>query len=121
MSNVSTASSVDSTATTGNAVQYPEEHPEVDAFMNLDSDRHVEKRDTLPPSTQLGYEDPESDEYRLRVRAIMEGKEGEPVHVPKIMKERSVTIGDLVALKGPATRTRGRERADGSSTSRGLR
>ncbi|PQE15681.1 BRCT domain-containing protein [Rutstroemia sp. NJR-2017a BBW] len=121
MSNVSTASSVDSTATTGNPVQYPEEHPEVDAVMNLDGDRYGEKRDVLPPSTQLGYEDPESDEYRLRVRAIMEGKEGEPVHLPRVMKERSATIGDFVALKGPATRTRGRERADGSSTSRGLR
>ncbi|KAM3083782.1 protein kinase activating protein dpb11 [Clarireedia jacksonii] len=121
MSNVSTASSVDSTATTGNAVQYPEERPEVDALMNLDGGRHVEKRDTLPPSTQLGYEDPESDEYRMRVRAIMEGKEGEPVQMPKVMKERSVTIGGLVAPKGPAARTRGREKADSSSALMGLR
>jgi len=121
MSNVSTAStghsratSIDSTATHGNPVEYPRasinEKPavvddEYEDFMSLrGSRRALEYEDNQPPLTQLQYEDPESKEHRNKVMAIMEGKEIDPTR-SGLTKEKSRTIGDLVEEK-PKTRTR---------------
>lgn len=121
-SNVSVASSVDSTATHGNPVEYPktphagierlpsiDDHNEYDDFMEPESNRGRKTNtndDTQPPPTQLQYEDPESIEYRARAIAMMEGKDVDaaPGQKRKGMKERSKTIGDLVEEKQPRTR-----------------
>ncbi|KAB8295906.1 hypothetical protein EYC80_008727 [Monilinia laxa] len=129
LSNVSTASlasSVDSTATTGHAVIYPEEssnndHENADAsqdemneFMNLQGDRGRITKE-VPPATQLEYCDKEGEEYRMRVEGIMEGKEKEAIE--REMKEkakrglsRKGTIGDFSKGNGAGagTRTSGR-------------
>ncbi|KAI9649188.1 protein kinase activating protein dpb11 [Ciborinia camelliae] len=131
LSNVSTASiasSVDSTATTGHAVIYPQnpsdnphdpnEAPdEINEFMNLQGDRE-KIAEPVPPATQLGYLDQEGEEYRMRVEGIMEGKEKEAIE--REMKEkakakrvlgRKGTIGDFSTrnLKdGAGMRTSGR-------------
>ncbi|RAL68560.1 hypothetical protein DID88_007285 [Monilinia fructigena] len=129
LSNVSTASlasSVDSTATTGHAVIYPEEssnedhengnasQDEINEFMNLQGDRGRITKE-VPPATQLEYCDKEGEEYRMRVEGIMEGKEKEAIE--REMKEkakrglsRKGTIGDFSKGNGTGagTRTSGR-------------
>jgi len=108
---LSRASSVDSTATHGNPVEWPSnshftgsakttsaqyiaERNHIERFMDAGNDRNLEKDvDSQPPSTQLEYDDPESREYQERVLARMKGEKVEGRKAP--VKERSATLGDV--------------------------
>jgi DNA replication regulator DPB11 len=112
VSNVSAAStrasSVDSTATHGNPVEYPSNSNhsgkiasghtrEVDPIEHLINagNRNIEKDiDSQPRSTQLQYEDPQSREYKERVMARMVGEKVDPKR-KWLTKEKGITMGDI--------------------------
>ncbi|TVY35341.1 S-M checkpoint control protein [Lachnellula subtilissima] len=104
-SNQSRATSVDSTATHGNPVEYPPydsgTNEQMEMLMNGDRITH-KAGDSQPPPTQLQYEDPESEAVSERVMARMLGEKAPPPK-RKGLKEKAVTIGDFEP-KARATR-----------------
>jgi DNA replication regulator DPB11 len=92
-SSLSRATSVDSTATHGNCVEFPHNSGKepLSIFSNEDWNPHKDE-DCQPPGTQLQYEDPESNEIAERVMAKMLGEKPPP---RKRTKEKAVTIGDF--------------------------
>jgi len=115
----SRATSVDSTATHGNPVEYPAPpgsttsnqptlsekdktaNEKIEMLMN--GDKFVGKDvDSQPPPTQLQYEDPDSTEAREMVMARMKGEKAQR----KGLKEKAVTIGDFVEKKKVTRRGR---------------
>ena len=132
---LSRATSVDSTATHGNPVEYPAhsslanpnpshntttdiesakarmEQEKIDKF--LAEGNGVEEYDSLPPSsTQLMYEDPESREFKKRTMARLMGEKVDEADIQGRMKMRVATIanGELGERTG---RRRGRPPAGG--------
>lgn len=119
VSNLSTgscASSVDSTATHGNPVEYPSnsnllgkvasattkaEPNHLEHLLDADQDRNANKNfESHPPSTQLEYDDPQSLEYRERVMARMMGEVVDPKR-KGLTKEKSITLGDISEAMKP--------------------
>jgi len=105
----SRASSVDSTATHGNPVEYPTqsnpgklgsgqagaERKSIEPFMNAENDRTIDNNvDSQPPATQLQYDDPESKEYKERVMARMLGEKVDTKRAG-LTKEKTLTLGDI--------------------------
>ncbi|TVY83647.1 S-M checkpoint control protein rad4 [Lachnellula suecica] len=93
----SRATSVDSTATHGNAVEYPPYNNSANEQMEMliNGDKNIHKSgDSQPPATQLQYEDPEAEAVTERVMARMLGENAPP---PKRsgFKEKAVTIGNF--------------------------
>jgi DNA replication regulator DPB11 len=136
-SNVSTtstpfsrATSVDSTATHGNPLEYPP-HPSNSGPSTKDKDQdaarrsaneriekflregNVREEEEIPSSTQLQYEDPESREYKERLMARMLGEKIDEKRIRR--KERVATIadGEMALGLGERTRRRGRPSAGG--------
>jgi DNA replication regulator DPB11 len=120
VSNVSaaSASSVDSTASTGQAVVWPSSksnsgdrrsssslraHIQHDAtLMSLTTDLEgddADKGDSQPPPTQMQYEDLESMEYQAKLLARIKGEK-----VVRKEKERVATIASLDAGEAPRMR-----------------
>ncbi|TAQ90234.1 hypothetical protein B7494_g1432 [Chlorociboria aeruginascens] len=105
---LSRATSVDSTATSGQAVEYPQRATgsgqgasgQIEKFFQ-DKDNTTEKEEDLPPPTQLQYEDSESKEYAEIVMARMNG---ETLH----QRTRASTKGESITLGGVAERPRER-------------
>ncbi|CZT41048.1 related to S-M checkpoint control protein Rad4p [Rhynchosporium secalis] len=112
-SNLSTGStrsrdtSVDSTATHGNPVEYPPYNtnstPNDRIQMLLNGDKPTEAVDSQPPATQLQYEDTESNEAREILMAKMRGQKVER----KGIKEKTVTLGDYTEQPRTTRRTAG--------------
>jgi DNA replication regulator DPB11 len=113
--NLSRATSVDSTATHGHPVEWPTNNNSGNTLsgqttadqmeMIMNGDRNVDKNiDSQPPATQLQYDDPDSKEYKERVMARMLGEKLDTKRTA--MKEKVVTIGDLTDR--PRTRRSGR-------------
>lgn len=108
LSTGSAATSVDSTATHGNCVEYPPHHPKhlagktanehIELLMNGDR-RDEEEQDSCPPATQLQYDDPDSTEAKEMLRARMMGQKREK----RKGLEKAITLGDGV---GKARNTR---------------
>jgi DNA replication regulator DPB11 len=101
----SRASSVDSTATHGNPVEYPSNtnnsgkaasgQTEIEHLI-AGHDRNKEKElESQPSSTQLQYDDPESKEYKERVMARMLGEKVDPKTRKGLTKEKGLTLGDI--------------------------
>jgi len=120
----SRATSVDSTATHGHPVEYPSHsdastaarktaNERIEEIMKAgNGDRESEARivgEEERPSTQLQYEDPESEAYKEQVMARMFG---EKVDEKVRKKERVPTIADGVGGERPLRR-RGRPPAGG--------
>ncbi|EKD19910.1 BRCT domain-containing protein [Drepanopeziza brunnea f. sp. 'multigermtubi' MB_m1] len=105
-SNLSRATSVDSTATHGHPVEYPP-HNSNDQTANekiqmlLNGDKAPAGVERQPPATQLQYEDPESTEAREMVMAKMRG---EKVQRRSGIKEKAITLGDVGQLGRPTRR-----------------
>jgi DNA replication regulator DPB11 len=125
----SRATSVDSTATHGNPVEYPASHsnPSNDASKDRKSaNARIEKEkierflaegngvaeDDIPPSTQLQYEDPESREYKERIMARLMGEKVDEAVIQGRRKMRVATIAGGEVAERP-TRKRGRPPAGG--------
>lgn len=97
--NRSRATSVDSTATHGNAVEYPPYSKDAGAAktanerieMLMNKDKPAEQEDSQPPATQLQYDDPDSTEARNIVMAKMMGEKIE--NRRSGLKEKAVTLG----------------------------
>ncbi|KAL2075597.1 hypothetical protein VTL71DRAFT_540 [Oculimacula yallundae] len=112
-SNMSTGStrsrdtSVDSTATHGNPVEYPpyntDSTPNDRIQMLLNGDKPTEAEDSQPPATQLQYEDTDSNEAREILMAKMRGQKLER----KGIKEKTVTLGDYKDQPRTTRRTAG--------------
>ncbi|KFY00480.1 hypothetical protein O988_03282 [Pseudogymnoascus sp. VKM F-3808] len=110
---VSRASSVDSTASGGQAVHWPagKRKPlaKVDSLGSLAGGLMEEEEKTAeeqPPMTQqLLYEDEEGERNKAQMIARMEGKKPE-----RIEKARAVTVGSLDEGRGRSLRTRERGR-----------
>lgn len=107
---VSRASSVDSTASGGQAVHWPpgKRKPlaKVDSLGSLAGGliEEEEKAEEQPPMTQqLLYEDEEGERHKAQMIARMEGKKPE-----RIEKARAVTVGSLDEGRGRSLRTRER-------------
>ncbi|KFY43995.1 hypothetical protein V494_01704 [Pseudogymnoascus sp. VKM F-4513 (FW-928)] len=107
---VSRASSVDSTASGGQAVHWPtgKRKPlsKVDSLGSLAAGlmEEEEKTEEQPPMTQqLLYEDEEGERHKAQMIARMEGKKPE-----RIEKARAVTVGSLDEGRGRSLRTRER-------------
>lgn len=115
LSTESRATSVDSTATHGNPVEWGNSAPKpvsiprlptnksssavatsIEDFMQEDK-RRTFNEDSQPPATQVSYVDPESEEQRERVMAKMRGERVERTTRGK-GKGRSMTIGGSVGL-----------------------
>lgn len=105
---LSRASSVDSTATHGNAVEYPPythkdkdisgpataQQEQIGQFISAANDRDIHQElESQPASTQLEYEDPQSRAYKERVMARMLGEDVVPQR--KGLAEKAITLGDL--------------------------
>lgn len=122
LSTTSRASSVDSTATHGNAVEYPSYSngsgravPDASMEMFLDNGHNrnaLKDIDSQPPATQLQYDDPESKEYKERVQARLSGESFDQRRV-MVPKQRAVTLGDLSAQVDPKPKTRRTRNAPG--------
>jgi DNA replication regulator DPB11 len=121
---LSRASSVDSTATHGNPVEYPSnsnisgkvasvhnalETNHIEQLMGPEDDRNTNKNiESQPPMTQLEYEDPQSTEYKERVMARMLGEKVDPKR-KGLTKEKGITLGDISeGMKPRARRNAGR-------------
>jgi DNA replication regulator DPB11 len=130
----SRATSVDSTATHGNCVEYPpysnsatsknptaakanqdgdkqidtDELEQIEKFRHAANGDRVEEMDAPPPPTQLLYEDPESREYKKRIMARMLG-ESVDERVKGKGRERVATDGWEV---GERPRRRGKPQTD---------
>ncbi|KFY78206.1 hypothetical protein V499_02581 [Pseudogymnoascus sp. VKM F-103] len=107
---VSRASSVDSTASGGQAVHWPAgKRSKVDSLGSLagglvEEEGEGEKEEEQPPMTQqLLYEDEEGERHKAQMIARMEGKKPE-----RIEKARAVTVGSLEGGRGRSLRTRER-------------
>lgn len=121
---LSRASSVDSTATHGNPVEYPSnpvnsgkiadgqcpiETNQFEQLMNAGHDRNTQNDvETQPASTQLQYDDPESDEYKQRVLARMLGGKVDTMR-KGLIKQKGITLGDI--SEGLKPRARRNQRA----------
>lgn len=110
ISAVSRASSVDSTASGGQAVHWPagKRKPlsKVDSLGATVGGllEEVEKAETQPPmSQQLLYEDEEGEKYKAQVIARMAGKKPE-----RIERARVATVGSLNDSRARSLRTRDR-------------
>lgn len=96
--NFSRATSVDSTATHGNAVEWNagQSNSNILAgsgslrFQGADGDRAQEEDEKLPPPTQIQYDDPDSKDFKEQVMARMMGEKLDPKK-----REKAVTIGDV--------------------------
>ncbi|KAH8801594.1 BRCT domain-containing protein [Xylogone sp. PMI_703] len=90
---LSRATSVDSTATHGNAVEWNSLSGQI-KFQGADGDRGPSatenEEENQPPLTQIQYDDPDSKEFKERVMARMRG---EKVDTKK--REKAMTIGDV--------------------------
>ena len=126
---LSRATSVDSTATHGNPVEWGNSAPSkqvptpevpkkktssaaatsIEEFMKEDKRRVVDE-DSQPPATQVSYVDPESEEQRERVMAKMRGERVERTRGRGKEKERSLTIGGGVGIGIVEKMGRGRGR-----------
>ena len=115
----SRATSVDSTATHGHPVEYPSHsdtstaarktaNERIEEIMKAGKEDREEVGDEERPSTQLQYEDPESEAYKERVMARMFGEKEQKVR----KKERLPTIADGIGGERPLRR-RGRPPAGG--------
>ncbi|OBT87906.1 hypothetical protein VE02_02620 [Pseudogymnoascus sp. 03VT05] len=107
---VSRASSVDSTASGGQAVHWPagkrKSLAKVDSLGSLAGglvEEEGEKAEEPPMTQQLLYEDEEGERHRAQMIARMEGKKPE-----RIEKARAVTVGSLEGGRGRSLRTRER-------------
>ncbi|SZF02380.1 unnamed protein product [Blumeria hordei] len=118
-SNTSRATSVDSTVTHGNPVEWPtipmnqSGTDRMGFLMNVDPTWASGPEQSQPPSTQLGYEDPDSVMARELVMARMRG---DIIDVNKIRKlEKRETIQGLGESLILAPRSRKRIRSSGAN------
>ncbi|RFU25084.1 hypothetical protein B7463_g11245, partial [Scytalidium lignicola] len=114
---LSRATSVDSTATHGNAVEWtgPQSNSNILSasgqlrFQGADGDRGTgveNEGENQPPPTQIQYDDPDSKEFKERVMARMMGEKLDPKK-----REKAVTIGDVAEWsKASGSRRSGRDR-----------
>ncbi|KFY23511.1 hypothetical protein V493_05815, partial [Pseudogymnoascus sp. VKM F-4281 (FW-2241)] len=116
---VSRASSVDSTASGGQAVHWPAGKRKAlskgDSLGSLagglmEAEEEERAEEQMPMTQQLLYEDEEGERHKAQMIARMEGKKPE-----RIEKARAVTVGSLNEGRGRSLRTR--ERGAGVSCS----
>jgi DNA replication regulator DPB11 len=108
-SSLSRATSVDSTATTGNAVEYPTagldktSNERMEMLLNNADRDHGNTEDSQPPQTQIEYEDDDAIKARALVMARMNGENVDKRRTG--MKVKAVTIGDFMDLSGAGKRS----------------
>ncbi|RDW94655.1 hypothetical protein BP5796_00418 [Coleophoma crateriformis] len=104
----SRASSVDSTATHGNCVEYPKTgsganmHDPSSIDRLLSGGREIvgqHDEESQPPATQLQYVDDESEASKQRVMALMHGeKVDNQSNRRSALREKTVTVGDIADM-----------------------
>lgn len=111
-SSLSRATSVDSTATSGHPVEYPPtlkdqmSNERMEMLLNNEDRNRVNNDETQPSMTQLQYVDDDALEARELVMARMMGEDEGVRQRRNGLKQKAITIGDLMGPTGGKRNTR---------------